>query len=191
VIELSSLIADLASGDDLRAKAARAAPELLGPAALPALLRLAQSPSPDHRWWAMHCLSDHHHEHADRVLIDGLHDPDLSVRQAATLALRDRPMATAIPQLVGLLASKDSLLSRLASDALVAMGSAATSALAEALQSSSAVTRIGAARSLALNLDPGAVPALYAALEDMSGLVEYWAIEGLERRGLGMVYFLP
>jgi HEAT repeat protein len=139
----------------------------------------------------MRCLSDQPHQQADRVLVDGLGDPDLAVRQVAALALRDRPLAAAIPQLACLLDSEDSLLSRLASDALAAMGSVATLALAEALQSSSATTRIGAARSLALNLNPGAVPALYAALEDPSSLVEYWAIEGLERRGLGMVYFLP
>jgi HEAT repeat protein len=139
----------------------------------------------------MRCLSDQPHQQADQVLVDGLGDPDLPVRQVAALALRDRPMAAAIPQLVGLLDSEASLLSRLASDALAAMGSVATPALAEALQSSSAAARIGAARSLALNLDPGAVPALYAALEDPSSLVEYWAVEGLERRGLGMVYFLP
>ncbi|MCX6072396.1 MAG: HEAT repeat domain-containing protein, partial [Chloroflexi bacterium] len=168
--ELSGRIADLASGDDQRAEGARVALELLGSAALPALLRLAQSPSPDHRWWAMRCLSDHHHERADQVLIDGLHDPDPSVRQAAALALRDRPMATAIPRLVSLLGDEDSLLSRLASDALVAMGSAATPALAEALQLPSATARIGAARALALNLDSGAIPALFAALEDASGL---------------------
>jgi HEAT repeat protein len=139
----------------------------------------------------MRCLSDHPHQQADQNLIDGLQDPDLSVRQAAALALRDRPMAPALRQLVSLLDSEDSLLSRLASDALAAMGSAATPALAEALQSSSAAAHIGAARSLALNLDPGAIPALYAALENPSSLVEYWAIEGLERRGLGMVYFMP
>ena len=191
MIELPGLITDLASGDDLRAEAARVALELHGSAALSELLRLAHSSSPDHRWWAIRCLSDDHDERADRALINGLDDPDLTVRQAAAVALRDRPMATAIPLLVHLLGSEDSLLSRLASDALAATGSAATSILAEALQSASASARIGAARALALNLDPGAIPALYAALGDVSNMVEYWAIEGLERRGLGMVYFLP
>jgi HEAT repeat protein len=139
----------------------------------------------------MRCLSDQPHPEADQALVDGLGDPDLAVRQVAALALRDRPMAAAIPQLAGLLDSEDSLLSRLAGDALAAMGSVATPALAEAMQSFSAATRIGAARSLALNLDSGAIPTLYAALEDPSRLVEYWAIEGLERRGLGIVYFPP
>jgi HEAT repeat protein len=56
---------------------------------------------------------------------------------------------------------------------------------------SSAVTRIGAVRALALNQDPDAIPPLYAALEDSSSMVEHWAVDGLERRGLGMVYFPP
>jgi len=155
------------------------------------MLRLARSPSPDHRWWALRCLSAIHDPRADRALVHGLHDQDLSVRQAAALALRDRPMATAIPQLIALLGSEDSLLARLSGDALAAMGSAATSALAEVLRSASASARIAAARSLAFNQDPGSTPFLYAALEDASRLVEYWAIEGLERRGLGMVYFPP
>lgn len=189
--ELSSLIDDLASGDDVRAESARVSLAACGPAALPALVRLAQSPEIDRRWWAVRCLSDQHHAQADQLLVGALADPDLSVRQAAALALRDRPMVTAMPQLVSLLGHPDSLLARLASDALSAMGSVGTSALAEALQSSSAAARIGAARALALNLDPAAIPALYAALEDASNMVEYWAIEGLERRGLGMVYFPP
>ncbi len=188
---LHSLIADLMSGDDVRAEGARLALAPHGSAALPGLLHLARSASPDHRWWALRCLSDHFDEQVDRLLIEGLQDPEVSVRQAAALALRDRPMAPAIPHLVKLLGSEEALVSRLASDALASMGSVATPHLTEALRSPSAATRIGAARSLALNLDPGAIPALYAALEDASGLVEHWATEGLERRGLGMVYFLP
>jgi HEAT repeat protein len=191
VTDLSSLIADLASGDDLRAERARASLAAHGLPALPALLRLARSSSPDHRWWAICCLADLHHEQADTALRNGLEDADLAVRQAAALALRDRPLATTVPQLASLLGSEDHLLSRLAGDALAAMGSAATIALADALHSSSASTRIAAARALALNQDPDAIPALYTALEGASSLVEYWAIEGLERRGLGMVYFPP
>jgi HEAT repeat protein len=191
VIDLPSLIAELGSGDDLRAERARAALSAHGHQALPALLRLAQSETPDHRWWALRCLADVYQPRADERLLRGLYDSDVSVRQAAALALRDRPLAAAIPRLVSLLESQDSLLSRLAGDALAAMGSVASAALAQAARSSSAVTRIGAVRALALNQDPDAVPALYAALEDDSGLVEHWAVDGLERRGLGMVYFLP
>jgi HEAT repeat protein len=191
VIDLSSLIAELTSGDDLRAEGARASLAAHGSDALPALMQQAHSPAPDRRWWAIRCLTDLHHPQADQLLIEGLLDSDLSVRQAAALALRVRPMAAAIPRLVDLLGSQDSLLSRLASDALAAAGSVATPAVAQAAQSSSAATRIGAVRALALNLDPGAIPALYTALQDASRMVEYWAVEGLERRGLGMVYFPP
>jgi HEAT repeat protein len=159
--------------------------------ALPALLRMAQSEIPDHRWWALRCLTDVYHPRADDRLLQGLHDADVTVRQAAALALRDRPLAAAIPRLVSLLDSQDSLLSRLAGDALAAMGSVASSALAQAARSSSAAVRIGAVRALAFNQDPDAVPALYAALEDHSSMVEHWAVDGLERRGLGMVYFPP
>ncbi|MBM3122987.1 MAG: HEAT repeat domain-containing protein, partial [Chloroflexi bacterium] len=60
-----------------------------------------------------------------------------------------------------------------------------------AAQDPAPAVRMGAVRALAMNEDPGAIPALYAALEDPSSMVEYWAGEGLERRGLGMVYFQP
>jgi len=191
VIDLAHLIAELGSRDDVRAEQARTVLTPHGLEALPALLRLAQSETPDDRWWALRCLADVYHPDADDQLLQGLHDAVVSVRQAAALALRDRPLAAAIPQLVSLLDSTDSLLSRLAGNALAAMGSVATPALAEAARSSSAVTRIGAVRALAFNQDPDAVPALYAALEDHSSMVEHWAVDGLERRGLGMVYFPP
>jgi len=191
VTDLPNLIVELACGDDVRAERARTALATHGLEALPALLHLAQSETPDDRWWALRCLADVYHPDADDQLLQGLHDAVVSVRQAAALALRDRPLAAAIPRLVSLLESTDSLLSRLAGDALAAMGSAASAALAQAARSSSAVTRIGAVRALAFNQDPDAIPALYAALEDSSSMVEHWAVDGLERRGLGMVYFPP
>lgn len=175
----------------MRAERARTALASHGLEALPALLRLAQSETPDDRWWALRCLAEVYHPHADDSLLRGLYDAEVSVRQAAALALRDRPLAAAIPRLASMLDSADSLLSRLAGDALAAMGSVASPALAEAARSSSAATRIGAVRALAFNQDPDAVPALYAALDDDSSMVEHWAEDGLERRGLGMVYFPP
>lgn len=128
---------------------------------------------------------------ADRALIDALHDRHPTVRQAAALALRLRPLADAIPALITCLADEDRLLARLAGDALAACGSAATGALQQAAGDPEPAVRIGAVRALALNDDPGASAALYAALDDASGMVEHWATEGLERRGLGMVYFAP
>ena len=183
--------AELTSGDDRRAERASQALARLAPRSLPRLLQLLQSDSADRRWWAVHCLAGIPEARADRALVEALSDPHPAVRQAAALALRQRPDARAIPSLLALLGSDDALLSRLAGDALAACGSAATDALALASKDPVPAIRIGAVRALAMNGDPGAVPALYAALEDASAMVEYWACEGLELRGLGMVYFQP
>jgi HEAT repeat protein len=183
--------AELTSGDDLRAERASEALARQGQHSLPRLLTLMNSNSADVRWWAVRCLAGIHAVRADRALVEALGDADLAVRQAAALALRQRPMADAIPALLGLLGWDDTLLARLAGDALAACGAAATAALASAATDPSPAIRTGAVRALAMNGDPGAIPALYAALEDASAMVEYWACEGLERRGLGMAYFLP
>jgi HEAT repeat protein len=183
--------AELTSGDDRRAERASAALARLGPRSLPGLLELMCSDFADRRWWAVHCLAAIPEARADRALVEALGDPHLAVRQAAALALRQRPVAEAIPALLAHLGCDDALLARLAGDALAACGSAATSVLALAAVDPAPAIRIGAVRALAVNDDPGAIPALYAALEDPSSMVEYWAGEGLERRGLGMVYFQP
>jgi len=183
--------AELTSGDDRRAERASQALARLAPRSLPRLLQLLQSESADRRWWAVHCLAGIPEARADRALVEALSDPHLAVRQAAALGLRQRPLADAIPPLLALLGWDDALLSRLAGDALAACGAAATAALSLAAKDPAPAIGIGAVRALAMNDDPGAIPALYAAFEDPSAMVEYWASEGLERRGLGMVYFQP
>jgi HEAT repeat protein len=183
--------AELTCGDDRRAERASEALARLGPRSLPRLLSLLQAGAADVRWWTVRCLAGIHETRADRALVEALGDPDLAVRQAAALALRERPMADGLPALLALLGSDDALLARLAGDALAACGAAATTALASAARDASPAIRMGAVRALALNGDPGAIPALYAALEDPSAMVEHWAVEGLDRRGLGMVYFQP
>lgn len=188
---LSNLIDELISGDDLRAGQASAVLIRRGTEALPLLLGVIRSSSPDHRWWAIHSLAHIYHAQADQALVDALGDPDSSVCQVAALSLRHRPLASALPRLISRLGSEDGLLSRLAGDALAALGALGTPALAQAATDPSPATRIAAVRALALNEDPAAIPALYAALEDASALVEHWATDGLERRGLGMVYFRP
>lgn len=183
--------AELASGDDRRAERASEALARQAPRSLPRLLQLTQSDSADLRWWAVRCLAGIYELRADRALVEALGDPSPAVRQAAAVALRQRPNADAIPALLALLGCDDALLHRLAGDALAACGAAASAALALAAQDPAPAVRMGAVRALAMNEDPGAIPALYAALEDPSSMVEYWAGEGLERRGLGMVYFQP
>lgn len=183
--------AELASGDDRRAERASEALARLGPRSLPRLLQLTQSDSADLRWWAVRCLAGIYEPGADRALVEALGDPSPAVRQAAAVALRQRPLADAIPALLALLGCDEALLQRLAGDALAACGAEATAALALAAKDPAPAIRVGAVRALALNDDPGAIPALYAALEDPSSMVEYWAGEGLDRRGLGMIYFQP
>jgi HEAT repeat protein len=51
--------------------------------------------------------------------------------------------------------------------------------------------RVNAARALAAIADPAAIPALFGALEDESVLVQHWAEAGLEKLGVGTVYFAP
>jgi HEAT repeat protein len=191
VTPLSYLIDELICGDDVRVEQASNALVRRGADAVPLLLHVIRSSSPDHRWWALHSLARIHHAQADQTLVNALGDPDISVCQAAALSLRQRPLAAALPRLISLLGSEDGLLSRLAGDALAALGAVGTPALAQAATDPSPARRIAAVRALALNEDPAAIPALYVALEDTSGMVEHWAVEGLERRGLGMVYFPP
>ena len=120
-----------------------------------------------------------------------LSDPDASVRQCAAVGLRLRPSPEGLPALAKALFDVDALVARLAADALAAAGPDAIPFLQSALQSDSRRARLEAARGLADLHHPRAIPALYAALEDPSPLVQHWAEQGLEALGLGMVYFSP
>jgi HEAT repeat protein len=59
------------------------------------------------------------------------------------------------------------------------------------MASTDAGVRIEAVRALSNINDPQAIPPLLAALNDTSRIVEYWAEHGLERLGVGMVFFNP
>jgi len=50
---------------------------------------------------------------------------------------------------------------------------------------------VEAVRALAKIGDQRAIPALFEALDDNSALIEYWASEGLEKMGVGMVFYKP
>jgi HEAT repeat protein len=94
------------------------------------------------------------------------------------------------------LADADSLVSHLASHALIAIGEAAVPALLEfcRLTPSAPVpvevqtARLNAMRALAAIADPRAIPAMLDALVEDSALMQYWAETGLERLGQDMVY---
>jgi HEAT repeat protein len=170
---------DLFSGDDDRAAAAV---EQVTAEDLPALEAALSDPDPDVRWWAV----------AGLARVGGAVDPDPNLRAAAIFALGRQPDPAAIPLLLQILGDSSEYLARLAADALITIGPAAVSALIEALEHSPQPrVRANAARALALIADTSAIAALFRALEDDSSLVQHWADQGLDRMGVGQVYFKP
>lgn len=189
---LAALLADLKSGNAARAEPAAAALPAHGEAGLAALTALLKDSDPETRWWAVRSLAGFLHPEAGELLSAALADSDGGVQQCAALALSQRPDAGAVPALVSMLASQDSLLARLAGDALVAHSAAAVEPLAAALQDRQAQSaRVEAARALALIGDTRAIPALFALLDSDSALLEHWASEGLQKMGVGMAFFKP
>ncbi len=185
---MDALIAELISGDDLRAEAALHQILALGEAALPALQELANSPDPNRRWWAVSALAQM--EDADvEILLAALDDESVEVQQSAALGLTQRPHPKAVPALVALLPNPDSILRNLAMNALIALGTDAVPALLDFLDEHKTQdsARLNAIRALAMIGDYQAVPALMAALEE-SALIAHWAEEGLVKLGLDMVY---
>lgn len=187
---LDELLADLTSGDETRAE--DAVPGLVeqGEAAFPALRDLLNSADADNRWWALRTLAQSPQTRT-KWLLPFLNDPDPEVRQAAALGLCGHPDETAIRPLVQALSDPDSMMSVLACNALVAIGKPAVPAIIEIRADASQTARINAMRALAEIADHRAIPALMAALEDDSVMIQHWAEEGLERLGLDMVYLKP
>jgi len=188
--ELESLLTDLISEDDLRAAEAVQRLAVAGDEACERLLALLESPNPDHRWWATMALAEINGSSlATDGLLRALEDPDGAVRQAAALGLNQRPAVSAIPRLIRALGDPDRLLARLAAGALAALGTEAVSPLTVALRSKDPAVRIEAVRALAHIDDPAVVPTLFAALSDPSAIVVHLAEEGLNRMGIGTVFF--
>ena len=192
---LDDLLADLTSGDEARAEAAVPGLVALNEAAFPALRALLASTDMDQRWWALRTLAQNEKAAAD-WLLPGLADQAVEVRQCAALGLCSHPQHQSVPALVRALADADSLVSHLASHALIAIGEAAVPALLELCRMTPPMSipvemqtaRLNAMRALAEIADPRAIPAMMYALEEDSALMQYWAETGLERLGQDMVY---
>lgn len=120
-----------------------------------------------------------------------LKDESELVRHCAALALRRQPHLDAIPPLADLLSGEDRFLARLAADALAAIGKPATRTLLEIVEHADLPARLEAVRALAAIGDHDSVSIMFALLDDDSALIEYWANEGLEKMGIGMVFFEP
>lgn len=185
------LLSELLSGDDRRAETAARQLASHGESAIPALRDLLASVDPETRWWALRSLAEIKHPQVPPLLLTSLHDPDPAVRQCAALALRQQPTPKAVPELIACLDAEDRLLAHLAADALIAAGPQAVPALLETMQNGPQPARLEAVRALALLEDQRAIPVLFHALDDESALVTHWADEGLQRMGVGMVFFKP
>ncbi len=180
---------ELLSGDDERAAAA--AP-LVGAAHLPALAVALAGPDPDARWWAVVALASIPGDNVTQLLAHTARDGDPDLRAAALHALGQHGGPAAIPVLLQALGDDSDYLARLAADALVHVRPGAVPELIALLKTDpSPRARANAARALAFIGDTSSIPALFGALSDDSILVQHWADEGLERMGVGQIYFKP
>lgn len=189
--DIQDHIQALSSRDDRRAEAAVKALSRMGRAAFQAVLELLDSPDADTRWWATWALASFDLPETPEHLHSLLKDPDLAVRQCAVLALRLRPTPKAVPDLIELLSAQDAVLVRLAGAALTAIGKDAVPALLELIREGNQKARLEAVRTLAMIGDERAIATLFEVSQEDSAVIEYWANEGLERLGIGMVFFNP
>jgi len=170
--------------DDERRETAALALARHAGGALARLRDAIQSPDADSRWWAARALAALGGARAVSLLIETLSDSAPDVRACAALGL-------AAAALTRLLADESAYVGRIAGNALIQTGPPPVPALLAALKSESAVARAGAARALVPLESHAAIPALFAALDDGSALVTYYAKEALERMGVGMVLVKP
>ena len=188
---LLDLLDELSCGEDERAEAALAHLSTWGPEAVEILQERLDNPEPDVRWWAVRGLAEVQDERVPALLVKALADSDKSVRWCAGIALRNHPSEQAAPALIQLLSDEDALTRRLAGDALAAIGCPVVTRLIQVMQVGEHLARLEAVRALAKIGDERSIPVLFTALDDRSALIEYWANEGLEKMGVGMVFYRP
>ena len=187
---LQDLLSDLTSGNETRAEKAVPALIELGEEAIPALLDLTRSSDVDQRWWSLRVLAQLPQSQVE-WLVPFLSDPAREVRQCAALGLAIKPAESAVSSLVQALSDEDSMVSSLAVNALVKIGSASVPPLIEVVKTASQSARIHALRALAEIRDHRAIPVMMKVMEEDSVLLQHWAKEGLDRLGLDMVYIKP
>jgi HEAT repeat protein len=181
----------IAAGDDARTEDATLALKPLGDVTLPTLRELLADPDVDRRWWSARALAALDTPAARELLIATLDDPDRDVRACAVYGLGELQAEEAVPVLVGRLADASPLVCRVAADSLARIGAPAAPTLIAALGEGETLTRIGAARALSIIQPKEAIPVLFAALDDPSATVTYYAEQALERMGVGLVLFRP
>ena len=188
---LQALLTDLLCGDDDRAEQAAQAIGALGMAAFEIIQPLCADARADHRWWAARTLSQIHSEAAHQALIDLLADADSDVRACAAFALGEAQSEQSIGPLARLLSDSSVFVSAMASDALARIGQLTVPTLIDRLRNGVGLERARAAKALLAILDSRSIPALIAALDDDSPVVEHYASEALTRLGVGTVLIKP
>jgi HEAT repeat protein len=191
--ELDKLVDTLASptADDAERETAALALAQAGNQALEPLRTLTESDDADKRWWATRALAAIDAPTGADILVELLRDSDPDVRACAAMGLGTLGATEATVPLILALGDESAYVGRIASNALIQIGPPAASALIEALGSPSSAVRAGAARALIPLKSQDAIPALFAALDDESVIVNYYAEEALWHLGLGMVLFKP
>ena len=192
---LSDFLAELTSGDDERAEAAVEKIVALGENCaddpIDVLQELLSSPDSEIRWWGVRALASIRDPRILSILIEALADEVATVRQCAALGLRLHPTPQAIAGLISCLSDEDHMVVDLSADALAEIGDQAVPALITVVENGNQKARLEAVRSLARIGDKRAIPVLYGVMDEGSALMEYRAAEGLERMGVGMVFYKP
>jgi HEAT repeat protein len=188
--DLMDALADSTADDEQREEAASAIAEM-SHHALPGLRHMLQTGDPDIRMWAVRALTVSGSPSSRSLLRETLADSDPDVRACAALGLGELAAAEASNPLVRLMADESVFVARIASNALIQIGQPAIPVLIEALSDKSPAVRAGAARALVPLESHDAIPALFAALDDASAIVTYYAEEALERMGVGMIFLKP
>ncbi len=189
--DLYALVTELTCGDEARAEKAALGLAVYHSQAIPVLKSLLSSPDEDTRWWATRALGGIQEPQVTPLLLRSLRDKEKSIQYCAAVALREQPDITAIPALVSLLGNKDTVLARLAADALAVIGPPATPALIAVMDNGSHQELLNAVRALSKIGDYRAIPSLYKALDHDSIVIQHWADKGLDDLGVGMSFFEP
>ncbi len=189
--DLEFCLSELFSNDDIRAELAAQQISSFGDTALLTLQETITSSNSDVRWWSVRALAEFNSQVTNALLVRSLEDSDPGVRQCAAHGLGTQANPNSIPDLINALNDEDSLVSRLAANALITIGEASVLPLIGLINAPDSPAKFEAMRALALIADERSVPTLFEALDDDAILVDYWANEGLERLGIGMTFFSP
>ena len=187
--DLIFCLSELFSNDDDRAELAALQISSFGDPAMLALQETMTSPNADIRWWSVRALAEFDNQATNKLLFRSLEDSEPEVRQCAVQGLGTLSDPDSIPALIIALNDEDSLVVRLAANALIAISEASVLPLIRYIKTPDLPAKCEAIRALALIVDERSVPTLFDALDDDSILIDYWANEGLERLGVGMTFF--